>query len=148
MKKFICLALLLTLIFSFCFSALAAEKEFDVNGSGDVNLLDVLEVLKEVVSATPNIAMDVNKNGVVELADAIYLLKEVVNGGSGSVAVYYSYTDIVARMTDTKLLATDNTNEESEMFTSYERRSVYEDGVYKNWRVNARSIVGTSSPSI
>ena len=146
MKKFLQLAVLFILIATLSFSSLAADSAYDVNNNGEVNLLDVLVVLKEITKESPDIAMDINGDGSVTLYDVLSLLGVIINGGSGKVDIYYSYTDIVSRMTDTRLLALDNTDEESEMFTSYDRKSQYVDGRYTNWRVNGdgSNVIGTT----
>lgn len=136
MKRIFQTAVFLILSVILVFGVAAADEAYDVNDSGEVNLVDAITILKDIVKETQNLKMDIDKDGKVGVSDVVALLHAIVNGEGGKVGVYYSYVDIVERMTDTHLLAVDNTDEESEMFTSYDRKSVYEDGTYKNWRVN------------
>ncbi len=147
MKRVLQTAILFIISALLVFGVFAADEAHDVNGSGEVNLLDVLVVLKEVANETPDTRMDIDGDGLVTLRDVVTLLRTIVNGEGGKVDFYYSYTDIVARMTDTRFLALDNTDEESEMFTSYDRKSTYENGAYKNWRVNGdgSNVISTTS---
>lgn len=48
----------------------------------------------------------------------------------------YKYTDIVARMLDTRWLAECGAEEKSAEFTSYDRQSKYYDGRYVDWNAN------------
>ncbi len=48
----------------------------------------------------------------------------------------YKYTDIVDRMLDTRWLAVSGMGERSAEFTSYDRKSKYEDGKYVDWNAN------------
>ena len=123
MKRLLQTAILFVISATLLISTFAADKGHDVNDSGEVNLIDVLVILKELPKEAPDTAMDINGDGVVSLLDVLSLLQAIVNGGSGSVDIYYSYTDIVDRITDTRYLSVDNTDEESEMFTSYDRKS-------------------------
>ncbi|MBQ4556745.1 MAG: DUF2961 domain-containing protein [Clostridia bacterium] len=146
MKKLLKTAILFIISATLLISIFAADKTHDVNDSGQVDLLDVLAIMRELPKETPDTSMDMNGDGTVSVLDVLLLLQAIVNGGSGKVDVYYSYTDIVSRMTDTPYLSMNNTDEESEMFTSYDRKSQYVDGKYTNWRANGdgSNVIGTT----
>jgi len=137
----VALLLLLCCAFLIC-SCAASKKACDINGDGVVNLMDVLRILRIVGSAEPNGDLDVNGDGVVSVADALIVLKDIVN----NVHETYTYVDIVERLTNTKYLSLGNSDEESELFSSYDRKSKYVDGAYKNWRVNGdgSNVLGTT----
>ena len=48
----------------------------------------------------------------------------------------HKYVDIVNRMLDTRWLAESGSRESSAEFTSYDRKSKYEDGKYTDWNAN------------
>lgn len=135
MKKFSKVLILFVLLAAMLLTAVhAASQKYDANGDGIVNLLDVLTVLKNTVAESYDATADINADGVVTVADVLLLLKSYL--ATGEEPAGYSYTDIVARMLDTRYLSTGNTDEESELFSSYSRASKYADGVYSGWRNN------------
>lgn len=77
MKKGIALLLIALL----CTLGVFAESG-DVNGDGEESLLDVVTVLRQVISENPTPNADINGDGEVSVIDAILLLGRVVNRGS------------------------------------------------------------------
>ena len=57
-----------------------------------------------------------------------------------------SYIDIVERMISPEILSMDSSRETTGMFSSYDRTSQYNDGVYSTWRANndGGNVIGTT----
>ncbi len=57
-----------------------------------------------------------------------------------------SYSDIVKRMISPEMLSMDTSGEITGMFSSYDRTSQYNDGVYSGWRANndGGNVMGTT----
>lgn len=138
------LLLLLCCAFMIC-SYAVSKKACDVNGDGDVNLKDIIRILRIVGSVEQSEEGDVNRDGTISVADALIVLKNFLNNSYDDYETY-TYVDIVERLTDTRYLSLGNTDEESELFSSYARKSQYTDGAYVNWRENGdgSNVLGTT----
>ena len=142
MKRVFKGALLLLLCYALLICSHAASNSaYDVNDDGKIGLLDVITVVRLSVSAEPDTKGDINGDGTVTIEDALLVLKQLLN----KKGVVYTYMDIVERLTDTRYLSLGNTDEESELFSSYARKSQYTDGAYVNWRDNGdgSNVIGT-----
>lgn len=143
MKRVLKGALLLLLCCALLICSHAASNSaYDVNSDGKIGLLDVITVVRLSVSAEPDVKGDINGDGTVTIEDALLVLKQLLN----KKGVVYTYMDIVERLTDTRYLNLGNTDEESELFSSYARKSQYTDGAYVNWRENGdgSNVLGTT----
>lgn len=132
MKKICSLMLLVLFSFLLAFGTSAAMAKYDVNDDGKVGLVDVLIVLRASCQEDASLELDMNGDASVSLTDALLVLHAILNGETQT----YSYIDIVERLTDTRLLSLGNSDEKSELFSSYDRASKYAYGNYVNWRVN------------
>lgn len=132
MKRIGLIALTLFLSLSCIIGAYAISAKYDMNKDGTVGLLDVVHVLRLVAQENATQEADFNADGQVTIVDVLTVLQILLNGEAYS----YSYVDIVERLTDTRLLSLGNSGEKSELFSSYDRNSKYENGKYVNWRAN------------
>ncbi len=55
-----------------------AAKPGDVNGDGDVNALDVVQVINAVLGISPSAAADVNNDGALNALDVVFVINKVL----------------------------------------------------------------------
>ena len=131
-----CLSVFLSI--AMAFAAFGASRVYDVNCDGSITLLDVLVVLRASITDAYDAEADLNLDGEVTVQDVLMSLQCLLNENETTTKAY-TYADIVERMTNVRHLAVGNTGERTVEYSSYDRASKYENGVYSGWDGNGDS---------